>query len=268
MDGTEPLDLRSIRPPVGRQLAGYGLTPASARERARVVKAVTDTPRIRQRPMPVVIGAALLAVGGFAVWAFLLYGVLVDGAPADLAFWAVLAFAASWLYVATWAWELYDVGKGFVAFLIVLGSVLVALFVIVVAVAGAKGESIDIDLDRLIGKGSSGDGAGAAAAGAVAAAGSGRTTSGSWSPRAGGAGSAWSFDGPARDVGRTIGAVIEGIGEGQADPLEGPLAGGIEEDEKERRREAEERAYRDLLGEGSAEAQERLRALDDRLSRD
>jgi hypothetical protein len=238
-----------------------------------VVKAVTDDSRVRERPLPVVVGAALVSLGGFAVWAWLLYGVLVDGEPADLAFWAVLAFAASWLYVATWAWELYDVGKGFVAFALVLASILVVLVVIVAAVAAVKGESIDFDLDSLTGKGSPAGHDGAAAAGAVAAAGSGRTTSGSWSAGHGGAGQedagpGWSLEGPARDVGRTVGAVIESMGEGQEDPLEGPLAGGTEEDERERRREAEEQAYRDLLGEDSAEAQERLRALDDRLVRD
>ena len=46
----KPLDLRRTPVSMGSVVTGYGLTPASARQRAVVVRAVTDDSRIRQRP--------------------------------------------------------------------------------------------------------------------------------------------------------------------------------------------------------------------------
>lgn len=152
-----PLDLRKVRPSAGSHLPGYGLTPGAALERARVVKAVTDAPQIRQRPTVVVTVAAIVALGAFAWWAVLLYGVLTEDAPADALFWVALATGMVALFGAAWAWELYDLRKGFVVFVTLLLTVLVLVFVIIIAVAAVRGDDIDFDVGKLLGL-SGGDG--------------------------------------------------------------------------------------------------------------
>ena len=71
-----PLDLRRMPSSLGGALPGYGLTPKSARERAAVVRAVTDDQQIRQRPMPVVLVTAVIALVGLGVFGWQLYALL------------------------------------------------------------------------------------------------------------------------------------------------------------------------------------------------
>lgn len=142
----EPVDVRQVRPALERNLRGYGLTPSAARERAAVVKAVTADPHIRQRPMPVVVAAALVALGALAVWGWRLYAAWFEEQAVDAVFWIALAVSMAALFVCAWAWELYDLRRALVVSVALIGSAFVAVVVIVVAVAIAKGEDVDLDL--------------------------------------------------------------------------------------------------------------------------
>lgn len=142
----QPVDVRQVRPALERNLHGYGLTPSAARERAAVVKAVTAAPQIRQRPMPVVVAAALVALGALAVWAWRLYAVWFEEQAVDGVFWIALAVSMAALFMCAWAWELYDVRRALVVSVALVATAFVAVIVIVLAVAVAKGKDVDFDL--------------------------------------------------------------------------------------------------------------------------
>ncbi len=149
------MDLRRTAEPLGRVLPGYGLTRASARERAAVVRAVTRDTHIRQRPMPVVVVTALAAAAGLAVFGWQLYLVLSEEAPAGPLLWAGLALFLIAAAICSWAWQLYDVRKAIVMWIAIAALSLAAVVIIAVVLVALKGDSdvdLDLDLDDLVGK--------------------------------------------------------------------------------------------------------------------
>ena len=89
------MDLRHTTSSLGGALPGYGLTRSSARERAAVERAVTADTHIRQRPMPVVVVTALVALVGLGIWCWQLYTAISEEGPLTTLFWAGLAMCAA-----------------------------------------------------------------------------------------------------------------------------------------------------------------------------
>jgi hypothetical protein len=151
--GTGQVDLRKATTPLGAELSGYGLTPRAARERAAVVRAVTRDEHIRQRPMPVVVASALVALGGLLVFGWQLYLVLTadpgagepPATPSAL-LWIGLAVFLVASAVCSWAWQLYDVKKAIVMWLAIAVLSIVAVVVIAIVLAALKGDGDDVDL--------------------------------------------------------------------------------------------------------------------------
>lgn len=155
------VDLRHTTSSLGGALPGYGLTRSSARERAAVVRAVTADTHIRQRPMPVVVVTALVALVGLGIWCWQLYTAISEEGPLTTLFWAGLATFLVAAAICSWAWQLYDVRKAIVMwFAIVVLGIAAALIIAVVLVAlkGDGDADIDLDLDGLLEK-ITGDGA-------------------------------------------------------------------------------------------------------------
>jgi len=151
----ERLDLRHTDRSLGSVVPGYGLTPSGARERAAVVRAVTNDTHIRQRPMPVVIVTAVVALVALVVWGWQLYAAISENAPLTLLFWGgLLTFLAS-AAVCSWAWQLYDVQKAIVMWFAIAVLGLAAVLVIAVVLVALKGDGdrdLDFDLDGLLKK--------------------------------------------------------------------------------------------------------------------
>lgn len=151
--GTGQVDLRKATTPLGAELPGYGLTPRAARERAAVVRAVTKDQHIRQRPMPVVVASALVALGGLLVFGWQLYLLLTadpgagepPATPSAL-LWIGLAVFLVASAVCSWAWQLYDVKKAIVMWLAIAVLSIVAVVVIAILLAALKGDGDDVDL--------------------------------------------------------------------------------------------------------------------------
>lgn len=148
-----PVDLRRTVTPLGAELPGYGLTPRSAKERAAVVRAVTNDTQIRQRPMPVVLASGLVALIGLIVFGWQLYSFLTAdqgaGMPApspSLLLWIGLGTFLIASAVCSWAWQLYDVKKAIVMWLAIAVLSLVAVVVIAILLAALKGDGDDVDL--------------------------------------------------------------------------------------------------------------------------
>lgn len=147
------IDLRHTPQRLGTTVPGYGLTPASARERAAVVRAVTHDPRIRQRPMPVVIVTGLIALVALAVWGWQLYTSITEDLPLSPWFWGGLATFLAAAAVCSWAWQLYDVQKAIVMWLAIVVLGLAAALIIVFVLVALKGDGdldLDLDLDGLL----------------------------------------------------------------------------------------------------------------------
>ncbi|MFN8623058.1 MAG: zinc ribbon domain-containing protein [Chloroflexota bacterium] len=143
-----PVDLRRVRKPLSELVPGYGLTPSSARERAAVVKAVTDDTRIRQRPMPVVVATAVITLIALAVWGWQLYVAITENGPLTLVFWAALATFLVAGFVCSWAWQLYDVQKAIVMWFAIAVLGIAAALIIVLVLVAVKGDGdVDLDLD-------------------------------------------------------------------------------------------------------------------------
>jgi hypothetical protein len=148
-----PLDLRHTATSMGGALAGYGLTRGSARERAAVVRAVTDDTRIQQRPMPVVIVTALVSIFGLVVWAWQLWLTITDEQPLSLVFWVGLVTFLAASAICSWAWQLYDVRKAIVMWLAIAALGVAAVLVLLVVLVALKGDGdldLDVDLDGLV----------------------------------------------------------------------------------------------------------------------
>jgi hypothetical protein len=150
-----PIDLRRAREPLGAVLPGLGLTPAAARQRAAVVRAVTEDSHIRQRPMPVVIVTGVVALIALVIWAWQLYVTFTDETPLSPLFWAALATFLVASAICSWAWQLYDVRKAIVMWLAIVVLTVAAAIVIAVVLAAFKGDSdadmdLGFDLDSLV----------------------------------------------------------------------------------------------------------------------
>jgi hypothetical protein len=150
-----PVDLLRAREPLGAVLPGLGLTPAAARQRAAVVRAVTEDSHIRQRPMPVVIVTGVVALIALAIWAWQLYVTLSDETPLTPLFWAALATFLVASAICSWAWQLYDVRKAIVMWLAIVVLTVAAAIIIAVVLAAFKGDSdadmdLGFDLDSLV----------------------------------------------------------------------------------------------------------------------
>ena len=141
------LDLRRTHQALGSVVSGFGLTPSAARERAAVVRAVTHEPGIRQRPMPVVIIAGLIALVGLGVWAWQLYLTITEETPLTPLFWAGLGTFLAASAVCSWAWQLYDVQKAIVMWLALAVLGVAAVLIIVFVLVALKGDSDDLDID-------------------------------------------------------------------------------------------------------------------------
>lgn len=146
------VDLRRTPRSLGSAVNGYGLTPSSARERAAVVRAVTQDTGIRQRPMPVVIVTGLVALVALAVWGWQLYVTITDELPVTLLFWGALATSLVASAICSWAWQLYDVRKAMVMWfaIVVLGVAAVLIIVLVLVALKGDGDDLDIDLGGLL----------------------------------------------------------------------------------------------------------------------
>lgn len=147
------VDLRKATTSLGSALPGYGLTPRSARERGAVVRAVTKDQHIRQRPVPVVVVSAVVALVGLVVFGWQLYELLsADPGAGDppatpgTLLWIGLATFVIAAAICSWAWQLYDVKKAIVMWLAIVALSLVAVVVIAIVLVALKGDGDDIDL--------------------------------------------------------------------------------------------------------------------------
>jgi hypothetical protein len=147
------VDLRKATTSLGSALPGYGLTPRSARERGAVVRAITQDQHIRQRPVPVVIVSAVVALVGLGVFGWQLYELLsADPGAGDppatpgTLLWIGLATFVIAAAICSWAWQLYDVKKAIVMWLAIVALSLLAVVVIAIVLVALKGDGDDIDL--------------------------------------------------------------------------------------------------------------------------
>ena len=142
-----PVDLRHTPRSLGSAVSGYGLTPSSVRERAAVVRAVTQDAHIRQRPMPVVIATGLVTLVALGIWGWQLYLTITQEQPLSLLFWGALATSLAASAVCSWAWQLYDVRKAFLMWIAIVFLGIAAVLIIVLVLVALKGEGDDLDID-------------------------------------------------------------------------------------------------------------------------